>query len=105
MRPVARHQSQARSNRIGGVGEALARTVHLDRPRAGLALSGKDVEQLVLALPFQRDDTQNLALVQLEGDVGQAGAGSIARSPTVSPSRSTVARSQIAAISVKRCEM
>ena len=31
--------------------------------------------------------------------------GSIARSPTVDPSRSTVARSQIAAISVKRCEI
>ena len=121
---------------------AAARTV---RPR-------EDVEQLVLALPLERDDAEHLARVELERDVlqlrrralrprttrrgsarpavrrrslGDAAAatslgdrrpsisstmrssdpGVTSTTPTVSPSRRTVARSQTAAISIMRCEM
>ena len=75
MRPVARHQRQPRRDGIGGVAEGHGRAVDLDRARAGAAVARQHVEQLVLPLPFQRDDAQHLAPVQVERDIGQPRAG------------------------------
>ena len=42
------------------------------RRRAGRSRAGQDVEQLVLALALEGDDAEDLAGIQVEGDVAAA---------------------------------
>ena len=48
--------------------------VDLDGAAVRLDRTGECCEQLVLALPFERDDAGDLAVLQVEGDVLQLGA-------------------------------
>ena len=136
---------------VGRVGELHGPAVDLDDAAGRADAAGERGEELVLALALERDDADDLAVAELEGDVLELGAdaagfapraaagrrrrgggrrrarpaararsmrapsisstmrsstpGAMSTTPTVSPSRSTVARSQSAEISRKRWEM
>ena len=54
---------------VGGMRELHCLPFHLDRAAARPGRAGKDVEQLVLPLPFEGNDAQHLAGKQVEGNI------------------------------------
>jgi hypothetical protein len=81
VRPVARHEAQARGDGVGGVAEHLAGALDLDDAAGGAAQAAQRLEELVLPLPFQPHDAQNLALPQLEADRAELGPDREVRDP------------------------
>src|SRR6188472_3292787 len=72
-RPVRCDVHDAGTDGICGMAEGCGRTVDEDFATTRADRPGEDVEQLVLALAFQRDDAENLARVDLERDVLEGG--------------------------------
>ena len=88
---VGGHVHDTGHDRVGGMAEGHRRAIHEQLSAARTGGAGEDVEQLVLALAFERGDAQDLARVEVERDVleprpvgeaahGQAGLGGGCRS-------------------------
>src|SRR5207342_2308305 len=63
---IRRDVDQAGSDRVRGMAERDGRAVDQELAAAGPLRAGQDVEQLVLALTLERDDSEDLAWIQLE---------------------------------------
>ena len=71
---VAGNEGDAGADRVGGVGELPSGAVDLDAAARGTDRAGERGEELVLALALERDDADDLAVAEVEGDVVELGA-------------------------------
>ncbi len=73
---IGRHVDETRPDGVGRVAERHGGPVDQQLTAGRPIGSGQDVEQLVLALPFESHDPEHLAGIQVERDVAQLRPGS-----------------------------